>query len=658
MQLASRQVHLDFHSSEAIPGIGADFDPAAFAATVRAAAINSMTVFARCHHGWVYYQSERFPGIVHPHLARPNLLVEQVEALHAVGVRAPVYITVQWDYHVATTHPEWLIRKPDGSHEGPPFSEPGFYQSLCVNSGYFDYVSEQTREVCELLGDRLDGIFFDIVGIRPCVCAACRREMDERGIDWRQDAGAVRRFAKFSIDRFKQRMSALVRSHRPDASIFYNAGHVGPCTRASHEAYTHYELESLPSGSWGYLHFPVSARYARTLGHDALGMTGKFHTEWGDFHSLKNQAALEFECFRMLSFGFAASVGDQLEPRGVLQKPTYDLIGSVYRQLAEREAWARPSVPLVEAALVPSEPVDREHAIPETIFGAVQLLDELGLQYDIVDCAADWSRYPLLILPDDLRCDAAMQSRLSRYLRSGGRVLACGLGGCDPLSGAWPAEFGARHLGREELWPSFVLPAGGLARDLVEGNPYVIYLQGEAIAPVGPGEVLLEKEEPWFTRTAARFCSHRYTPSAHGERKPAAIRTANTILFAHPLFSQYRENAPRWVKLLIRNTIDLLLGRRLVRHDGPSTLTVSLLDQPQQSRAALHLLSYVPVRKSARIDLIEERTRVRDVTVELALPYEVHSARLVPGGLELPLTDGRLTIPEIDGYAIVELAYA
>ena len=47
-------------------------------------------------------------------------------------------------------------------------------------------------------------------------------------------------------------------------------------------------------------------------------MTGKFHTSWGDFHSLKNVAALEFEAFRMLSFGFACSIGDQLEPCGRL----------------------------------------------------------------------------------------------------------------------------------------------------------------------------------------------------------------------------------------------------------------------------------------------------------------------------------------------------
>ena len=86
-----------------------------------------------------------------------NLLVEQVRALHAQGIKAPVYITVQWDYYTANRHPEWLIRKPDGAHEGGPFSEPGFYQSLCVNTGYWKFLQEQTLEVMELLGDELDG---------------------------------------------------------------------------------------------------------------------------------------------------------------------------------------------------------------------------------------------------------------------------------------------------------------------------------------------------------------------------------------------------------------------------------------------------------------------------------------------------------------------
>ena len=45
--LNSRQVHLDFHTSEYIPGIGAMFDPEEFASTYSKAAVNSVTVFAR-----------------------------------------------------------------------------------------------------------------------------------------------------------------------------------------------------------------------------------------------------------------------------------------------------------------------------------------------------------------------------------------------------------------------------------------------------------------------------------------------------------------------------------------------------------------------------------------------------------------------------------
>ena len=111
---------------------------------------------------------------------------------------------------------------------------------------YYDFLAAQTEEVIELLGDELDGLFFDIVGIRPCMCAACRVEMKREGIDM-ADEMELRRFAKRSIDRFKQRMSALVRSHNPNCTIFYNAGHVGPCTLNSRDAYTHFELESLPA---------------------------------------------------------------------------------------------------------------------------------------------------------------------------------------------------------------------------------------------------------------------------------------------------------------------------------------------------------------------------------------------------------------------------
>ena len=656
MQLSPRQIHLDFHTSPDIPGIASDFDPAAFAKTALEADISSMTVFARCHHGMLYYPSRHFSERVHPQLENRNLLVEQVDALHAVGIRAPVYITVQWDYYTANAHPEWLVRKPGGTHEGDAFTKPGFYQSLCVGSAYRDFLFEQTKEVIQLLGEKLDGLFFDIVGIRPCLCATCRAVMRAENVDM-TDEMAVRAFASRTLDAFKADMSALVRSliTREDCTIFYNAGHIGPCTRTSRDAYTHFELESLPSGGWGYLHFPVTARYARTLNLDCMGMTGKFHTSWGDFHSLKNPAALEFEAFRMLSFGFACSIGDQLEPYGRLNPATYRLIGKVYTPFKAYEAYARPSAPIVEAAVLTPEAPLFEHQIPDSILGAAQLLEELALQFDIVDADAKLDKYRLVIVPDDMPGTEALTAKLNAYVAGGGRILACHHGGQDPKTGAYPDCYQALYGGETELYPNFILPQGALSEGLEPDTEYVIYEQGADITPAAGAEVLLKACAPYFARTGAHFCSHQYTPSAHGEAVPAALGNGSVLLFSHPLFTQYRLNAPQWVKVLVSNALRLLLGDLLVSHDGPSTLSVQLLSQPEQGRVCAHILTYIPVRKSATIDIIEERSQARNVTFTFNLDKPIRAAKLIPGDTVLPVNGQSVTVPCVDGYGTLVL---
>lgn len=652
--LSPRQIHLDFHTSENIPSVAENFEPKAFAKMVKDAYISSMTVFARCHHGWLYYPSKKFPELIHPHLKNKNLMVEQIDALHEQGVRAPVYITVQWDYHTATTHPEWLIRKADGSHEGSPFTEPGFYQSLCVNTSYYDFLEAQTREVCELLGDKLDGFFFDIVGNRPCLCAKCRAEMKERGIDM-TDEEALYEFAAFTMERFKRKMSAVVREYSSDCTIFYNAGHIGPCTKRSADAYTHFELESLPSGSWGYLHFPITARYAKMLGKDCLGQTGKFHTSWGDFHSLKNQAALEFECLHMLSMGFASLIGDQLHPSGELNAATYRLIGKVYQQLAEREEWGRPSKSINDVALLTSEGTLREQQIPNSVRGACQMLMELAIQFDIIDRDMDFSAYKLIILPDDFVVEKQYQDKIDAYVKHGGKVIAVKDGGLSP-AGKYPACFGTEYQGKTEEYPDFIVAEGPLAKGLEPENEYVIYMQGNAIA-AKEGKQILSANAPYFKREGDRFCSHMYTPSSKQGRHTAAVQNGGVIVFSHPVFLQYRENAPQWCKQMISNAIDELMEKRLVRHNGPSTMIVNLLDQPDKKRVNAHVLSYIPVRKSDTIDIIEERTVLHNVELEFHLPYEIKGARLVPEGKALELKAGKVTIPEVDGHCIVELSY-
>jgi len=107
-----RQVHLDFHTSEHIPGIGVDFDKKQFQEALRAGHVDSITVFSKCHHGWSYHPTEA--NEMHPELDF-DLLAAQIEAAHEIGVKAPIYISAGFDEKYAVRHPEDVIRELAGS---------------------------------------------------------------------------------------------------------------------------------------------------------------------------------------------------------------------------------------------------------------------------------------------------------------------------------------------------------------------------------------------------------------------------------------------------------------------------------------------------------------------------------------------------------------
>ncbi len=58
--LRFRQIHLDFHTSELIDNVAHAFDKEKkFAKILTDAHVNSVSCFARCHHGWLYYDSKK-----------------------------------------------------------------------------------------------------------------------------------------------------------------------------------------------------------------------------------------------------------------------------------------------------------------------------------------------------------------------------------------------------------------------------------------------------------------------------------------------------------------------------------------------------------------------------------------------------------------------
>ena len=166
---------------------------------------NSVTCFARCHHGYIYYDTQVNPERRHPHLQR-NLLAEQIEACHRRDIRVPIYTTVQWDHFTAEQHPEWLALDADGKVQGTPPYEAGFYRNLCVNSPYFDFLTAHVQEILETFP--VDGFFFDIVNPLDDSSRWTRDAMQASGLDPADRAARVK-YGRTVMDDFK---------HEPDRS--------------------------------------------------------------------------------------------------------------------------------------------------------------------------------------------------------------------------------------------------------------------------------------------------------------------------------------------------------------------------------------------------------------------------------------------------------
>jgi hypothetical protein len=656
-RLPFRQIHLDFHTHADIDGIGADFRPQEFADTLVKASVNSINLFARCHHGYLYYRSKRFPQFQHPRLTR-DLLREQIAACHARGIRAPIYVSMQWDALQAELHPEWLVRAPDGKVFTPAFA-PGFYNWLCLNSPYEAYLRELVTDILETLP--VDGFWFDILLPYDCACGHCRTRMLAQGLDPAEEA-VRRHFAADTLWRFKREMSAFVRTRKPEALLFYNSGHVGPALQRELDAFTHLELESLPSGQWGYDHFPSTIRYARTLGKETLGMTGKFHTQWGDFHSFKNPEALAFECFSMLAHGAKCCVGDQLHPRGRLCPHTYDLIGSVYREVERREPWCAGAVPVVDIGVLTPEEFAVEtkfEALPGIIKGAMRVLQELRHQLDVIDSQADFGRYRLLILPDEIPVDAALAAKIEAFLAAGGALIASHRSGLNGEGTAFALPLGGRYTGPAPFTPMFVTPREALASGLPL-TEHVMYETGTAVEPLAGSEVLADNIAPYFNRTWRHYCSHQHAPSSGNLCGPAIVQAGRVVYFAQPLFTQYQKNAPRWCRALLKGALDRLLPQPALRVQAPSTLIATVTRQAAETRQLVHLLHYLPIRTNAGLDIVDEVVPLHDVEVSVRVDGPVAAVRCVPEGTPLPFTqaDGRarFTVPVLNGYQIVEVA--
>ena len=655
-----RQVHLDFHTSEKISGIGSCFSKENFQDALRRGHINSITVFSKCHHGWSYHPSEA--NEMHPGLDF-DLLGAEIEAAHEIGVKTPVYLSAGLDEKMARRHSEWL-RRP--KNDCINWEAPGYHE-FCMNSPYLDYLVKQVEEVVENYD--CDGIFLDIVGVRVCWCQNCVKTLLDEGLDPYDDRNAVALGERVYAN-YTRRIREAVDRIKPGLPVFHNSGHIRRGRRDLADVDTHIELESLPTGGWGYDHFPLSAAYSRTLGKDFLGMTGKFHTTWGEFGGFKHPNALRYEEALCVANGAKCSIGDQMHPDGHMEEATYDLIGAAYSEIEKLEEWLDGVHAAADIALLSEEAYFNyceANSLPhppsaDSDPGAVRILLEGKYLFDVIDTdsliegIAD--KYKLLILPDSVRLDEKLAAAVKRFVSQGGKILATGESALD-FENRFAVKLGCTFRSPSAFNPVYFRPRFDIG--VLGNSAFVIYSDSYDI-DADDGDVIVDRENPYFNRTTFAFSSHQHTPNDKSRRYPAAVIGEDGAYISSKLFSEYARKGSLISKLITVHVIDELLGEnKTLETTLPAQGVVTLMKQDAKNRLVNHLLYASPVKRGNGIEVIEDIIPVYNVKVSVkteekpALVYRAPDMR----DIEYTYENGILsyTVDKLENHAVIVIEF-
>ena len=530
----TRQVHLDFHTSKYVPKIGSNFNKEQFQAALKKGNVNSITIFAKCHNSMCYYPTEI--GTMHPNLDF-DLTGAMVEAAHEIGVRAPIYITAGWSEEEAMAHPEWRAITAEGKEfcskqnlneeiaKGPDTPRPyAAWHFLCLNDGneYTKHIYDLTEEICKRYKN-VDGLFYDICIVGDsCYCENCKKNMSALGLD----PYNIDENKKYFIEKRKAFMTKcedIMRKYHPNATIFFNSGGADQYKTPYHENQTHYEMEDLPTAWGGYDKMPIRAKFFSKTGKNYLGMTGKFHLDWGEFGGFKCGDALKYEIASMALYGAGCSIGDHMHPDGEMEMETYESIGIAYNYLEKIAPFCYGGESTAKIGIYLA---DKKHSGSNE--GLSNILLESQMEYDVI-FNNNFSDFDTVIFPDSVTLNDEALAALNKYIADGGKVLFMG----DALvkDGKFQIDCGAEYIGKAEFDCNYIFTGTGNAQKYGLPNaPMLCYQVGEKIKATN-GEVIAETINPYFSRTVSRYSGHKNTPHNKEDAKsPSIIKKGNEHL--------------------------------------------------------------------------------------------------------------------------------
>ena len=672
---------LDFHIGEAVPDI--TFDVPRYMREMAEAGVQTLTFMTKDAFGTSYYNTR---------IGRKNakldidLLAEAVREAKKYGIRLIAYYNVGLNSYVANANPDYRQRDPNGEPIRNAF---GFYDLLCLNSPYRDYVAAQLAEIAENYD--VDGFFFDITYVWPsaCHCEYCQKQFAEtygRPIpqspapgtadlrDWQNFQRSIRAgFLRFIV----RRMKAI----RPDCEIGWN--HAGDL------AFAHIEPDELADYLTSEFHPPIYlygsllAKWKRTKGKPFELMMPSEMGSWGEWtlapaETLKTAAAIACANGGSISFGHVPLPSGAL--KGGVPKPIVEAIREANTFIREREQWFLHAESVPDAAVLHSiqnrrmiEASSLANHVEASLSGVNRMLIEGNIHFDVLsdrDLPAFIGRgYKLLVLPDQAYLPQEAEDAVRAFVREGGLLVASHRTSLYSEDGRRRKNFGLADVFGVDFDDTFrysVMYLSDLDRshfaDVPDMSVLVKGTESSAIRvnPSGPGvKMLAAWMEPALETRTHRHVYHQHAHPAHQTGDPAityhAYGLGGCIYISAPLEASFWKTGSPWLRRIYIDCIKFLRPDPLIEAEAPIGVEVNLMRQ--EKRWIVHLVQVREERAAGSKTFIEEIWPIRNIKIKIRKkPSRVY---LAPERTELPfiVKEDRIefVIPEVGLHAMAVL---
>ncbi|MGC8976474.1 MAG: beta-galactosidase trimerization domain-containing protein [Candidatus Ratteibacteria bacterium] len=388
----------------------------------------------------------------------PDILKGFIKIAHKNNIKVIVYFNVHWYKKEFAKKTGWGQIREDGSLIDDVYSTGS---SLCINSGYRNWVFEIVEDLCRY---EIDGIFYDgpVFFANTCYCETCKKAFKEKtGEDipkksefenplWKE----LINFQVESLGRFLKESNEIIKRKNSEILFYMNGNANWPfwtTGRNNREIIKHTDILGAEGGFiYGDLNLTsiykpgITAKLlnSQSNGKPVVVFDCAGHKPWSWY--LLPEKEVKILMYETIANG--GNVWMAIFPEDIKEKSVIKSIEEINKKIKENEKYLLKTNSLSNVALLYpfiSSNFYRGSSVPLTDFtkemrremigdineefsGFYEILSRNKIQFDVIDEEnfKDLSKYETLILPNAACLSEKNIEKIRDFVRNGGNLIS------------------------------------------------------------------------------------------------------------------------------------------------------------------------------------------------------------------------------------------